>query len=74
MSTLVVNINDKKSEKAIKAVLDALGLSYNIERDNSVITSEEIIYNRLKESAKQIKRHKQGKLSLKDASEILNEL
>ena len=31
MITLTVNIEDKKSEKAVKAVLDALGLSYNID-------------------------------------------
>lgn len=33
MSRLTVNINDKKSEKAVKAVLDALGLSYQVAPD-----------------------------------------
>lgn len=31
MTTLTVNINDKKTEKAVKAFFDALGLSYNEE-------------------------------------------
>jgi hypothetical protein len=31
MTTLTVNIDNKKSEKAVKAVLDALGLSYNVD-------------------------------------------
>jgi len=31
MTTLTVNIDNKKSEKAVKAVLDALGLSYSVE-------------------------------------------
>jgi hypothetical protein len=31
MTILTVNINNKKIEKAIKAILDALGLNYNIE-------------------------------------------
>ena len=30
MTTLTVNIENEKNEKAIKAVLDAFGLEYNI--------------------------------------------
>ena len=30
MTTLTVNIDNKKSEKAVKAVLEALGLNYSI--------------------------------------------
>ena len=36
MTTLTVNINNKKTEKAVKAVLDALGLNYNIDKSELV--------------------------------------
>jgi len=79
MTTLTVNIDNKKAEKAIKAVLDALGLNYNIEQDvkpvNKVFNkTEQRIYNNLKNSAEQIKLYKEGKLELRDASALLDEL
>ncbi len=78
MSTLIVNIDNKKSEKAIRAVLDALGLNYNIEKDNltarSLNKSEEVIYSNLKQSVEQIKLYKEAKIELSDARDLLNEL
>lgn len=32
MTTLTVNIENKKTEKAVKAVLDAFGLDYDIDQ------------------------------------------
>jgi len=79
MTTVTVNIEDKKTEKAIKAVLDALGLDYNIAKQTGVKKrylnkSEQLLYNRLKRSAEEIKLYKEGKIELQDASEFLNEL
>jgi type II secretory pathway component GspD/PulD (secretin) len=79
MTTVTVNIEDKKTEKAIKAVLDALGLDYNIAKQTgvkkrSLNKSEQLLYNRLKRSAEEIKLYKEGKIELQDASEFLNEL
>lgn len=37
MTTLTVNIEDKKTEKAVKAVLEALGLNYEIDRNSSTV-------------------------------------
>jgi len=79
MATLIVNIDNKKTEKAIKAVLDAFELSYNIEPDSHstlrpLNKSEEIIYDRLKKSAEEIRLFKEGKVKLQDATEFLNEL
>ncbi|CAH0231813.1 hypothetical protein SRABI27_02497 [Pedobacter sp. Bi27] len=37
MITLTVNIDNKKSEKAVKAVLDALGLNYNIDKSERLV-------------------------------------
>ena len=59
MTTLTVNIENKKTEKAIKAVLDAFGLDYNIEQApkagaGPLNKSEQAIYNRLKKSAEEI--------------------
>jgi hypothetical protein len=36
MITLTVNIDNKKSEKAVKAVLDALGLNYNVDKPQTL--------------------------------------
>jgi len=77
MTTLTVNIEDKKTEKAIKAVLDAFGLDYNVAKDNTkrpLSKSEQVMYNRLKRSVKEIKLYKEGKIELQDAREFLNEL
>ncbi|TZF82516.1 hypothetical protein FW774_13475 [Pedobacter sp. BS3] len=79
MTTLTVNIDNKKTEKAIKAVLDAFGLDYNIEQhsdaaDRALTKSEQVIFNRLKRSAKQIKLYKEGKISLRPIEDVLAEL
>ncbi|HEY8930766.1 MAG TPA: hypothetical protein VIM55_16295 [Mucilaginibacter sp.] len=80
MTTLTVNIDNKKSEKAVKAVLDALGLDYNIEPSKSdelnrpLNKAEQRLYDGLKRSFEQIKLHKEGKLELKDARTFLDEL
>lgn len=79
MTTLTVNIADKKTEKAIKAVLDAFGLNYNVEQavnpaKKALTKAEQRVYNDLKESVNQIKLYKEGKLEFRDASALLNEL
>ncbi|SHN12073.1 hypothetical protein SAMN05216524_105376 [Mucilaginibacter sp. OK098] len=79
MTTLTVNIDNKKTEKAIKAVLDAFGLDYNIDQHpdaagKALSKSEQVIYDRLRKSAEEIKLYKEGKIKLQDASEFLNEL
>ena len=79
MTTLTVNIDNKKSEKAVKAVLDALGLSYNIESNADRVKrpfnkAEQTVYNNMKQSLEQIKDHQEGKINLRDARELLNEL
>jgi len=79
MTTLTVNIENKKTEKAIKVVLDAFGLEYNIDQHTNAANrplnkSEQVIYNRLKTSAEEIKLYKEGKIKLQDATEFLNEL
>jgi hypothetical protein len=79
MTTLTVNIDNKKSEKAVKAVLDALGLSYNIESNpdqahRPLNKAEQRMYKNMKQSLAQIKLHQEGKIELRDARELLNEL
>ena len=79
MTTLTVNIDNKKTEKAIKAVLDAFDLDYKVDQHSGSETrplskSEQLIYNRLKKSAKEINLFKEGKIKLQDANEFLNEL
>lgn len=79
MTTLTVNIDNKKTEKAIKAVLDALGLSYNIEQHpdsakQALNEGEEQLYNNLKRSFTKIKMHKEGKVKLQNAKEAISEI
>ena len=79
MTTLTVNIENKKTEKAIKAVLDAFGLEYNINQypdieKRPLNKSEQELYNRLKKSAEEIRLYKEGKIELQVANEFLNEL
>jgi hypothetical protein len=77
MTTLTVNIEDKKTEKAIKAVLDAFGLDYNVAKDNTkrpLSKSEQVMYNRLKRSVKEINLYKEGKIELKTIEDVLAEL
>ncbi|MBC6111675.1 hypothetical protein ACFOG5_20255 [Pedobacter fastidiosus] len=79
MTTLTVNIEDKKIEKAVKALFEALGLSY-VENKKTKITqeplnkAEQLMYNRLKNSFEQIKLHQEGKIKLRNAEELLAEL
>lgn len=79
MTTLTVNIDNKKSEKAVKAVLDALGLSYNVEpaktdSERPLNKAEQKVYNKLKRSFEEIKLHQEGKIELKTIEEVLAQL
>ena len=81
MTTLTVNIDNKKTEKAIKAVLDAFGLDYNVEQSadlpiggRPLTQSEQHLYKRLKNSFEQIKLHQEGKVKLQDARAALLEI
>ena len=79
MTTLTVNIENKRTEKAIKAVLDAFRLEYNISQDTDMAKqplnkSEQLIDDRLKKSVEEIRLYKEGKIKLQDANEFLNEL
>jgi hypothetical protein len=78
MTTLTVNIDNKKSEKAVKAVLEALGLSYNVDSSKGakrpLNKAEQKMYDRLKRSFEQIKLYEEGKIELPDARDLINEL
>lgn len=79
MKVLTVNINDKKTVKAVKAVFDVLGLSYNEDKkskqtEEPLNEAEQAMFDRLKNSFEQIKLHQQGKIKLRDAEELLNDL
>jgi predicted ribosome quality control (RQC) complex YloA/Tae2 family protein len=75
MTTLTVNIDNKKTEKAIKAVLDAFNLDYSVEQrpghaKRALNKSEQAIYSRLEKSAEEIRLYKEGKIKLQDATEF----
>ena len=81
MTTLTVNIGNKKTEKVIKAVLDAFDLNYNVEQSadppvggRPLTQSEQHLYKRLKNSFEQIKLHQEGKVKLQGAREALLEI
>jgi len=79
MTTLTVNIENKKSEKAVKAVLDALGLNYEVAsnlkaKERTPNRAEQELYKRLNDSFEQINLHQKGKIELRDAKDFLDEL
>ncbi|HZY38174.1 MAG TPA: hypothetical protein VFE53_16070 [Mucilaginibacter sp.] len=79
MTTLTVNIQDKKTEKAVKAVLDAFGLNYSVGKETDpdkrpLNKSEQAIFDSLKRSVEEVKLHKEGKIKLQSARDLLNEL
>jgi len=79
MTRLTVNIDNNKSEKVILAVIQALGLSYEVEpveatTDKPLNKAELAMYKRLKKSFEQIKQHQDGKIKLKTIEEVLAEL
>ena len=78
MTTLTVNIDNKKSEKAVKAVLDALGLSYSVDTISAntrhLNKAEQRVFDNLKQSLSEIKLHQEGKIELRDARALLDEL
>jgi hypothetical protein len=81
MTRLTVNIDSRKSEKVVLAVVQALGLSYEVESTKSATDTERplnkaelAMYKRLKKSFGQIKLHQQGKIELKTIEEVLTEL
>ena len=79
MTTLTVNIGNKKTEKALKAILDAFGLDYSIDQHpvatgRPLTQSEQHLYKRLKNSFEQIKLHQEGKVKLQDARAALLEI
>ncbi len=83
MTTLTVNIDNKKTEKAVKAILDMLNVEYRIDRDvkstgadegRPLNKREQAMYGRLKKSFQQIDLHREGKIELPDARNLLDEL
>lgn len=79
MTRLTVDIDNSKSEKVILAVIQALGLNYEVETlgaaaDKPLNKAELVMYKRLKKSFEQIKQHQEGKIKLKTIEEVLAEL
>ncbi len=81
MATFMVSTDDKKSEKVLKAFLNALELNYEIKSKDEVEPKvrpfnkkEKQIYESLKSSLTDIKKWERGELGLKSAKDLLNEL
>ncbi len=81
MATFMVSTDDKKSEKVLKAFLNALELNYEIKSKDEVEPKvrpfnkkEKQIYESLKSSLTDIKKWERGELELKSAKDLLNEL
>lgn len=75
MATLTVHVDNEKDLPILKEILNRFGASYNEEAEERPLNKEEkILYKRLKTSFEEIKQHKEGKIELRDARELLNEL
>ena len=77
MTRLAVNIDNRKSEKVILAVVHALGLSYEVDSTETLDAEKPLnkaelaMYKRLKTSFEQIKMHQEGKINLKTIEGVL---
>lgn len=81
MATFMVSTDDKKSEKVLKAFLNALELDYEVKsKDEAEPKSrpfnkkEKQIFESLKGSFTEIKKWERGEINLKSAKDLLNEL
>lgn len=80
MTTITVNVNDKKSEKAVKAFFEALQLPYEVHKvpkgslSRPLGKKEQEFFDRLKSSLSTIKKWEEGDLELNDARTFLNGL
>lgn len=81
MATFMVSTDDKKSEKVLKAFLNALELDYEVKsKDEAEPKSrpfnkkEKQIFESLKNTFLDIKKWEKGELEFKDAKTLLDEL
>lgn len=75
MATLTVHIDNEKDLPILKEILSRFGASYNKEAEERPLNKEgKAVYKRLKTSFEEIKQHKEGRILLRDARELLNEL
>ncbi len=80
MITFTVSVDDKKSEKVIKAFFDALEIRYNVDQapaddlERPLNKKEQQLFNRLKSSLNDIKKWEKGEMELSDARTFLNGL
>ncbi len=81
MATFVVSTDDEKSEKALKAFLNALEIDYKIEDKDEMEQQspplnkkEKQIFESLKGSLIDIERWEKGEIEFKNAKTFLDEL
>ena len=75
MATLTVHIDNEKDLPILKEILNRFGASYNEEAGERPLNkAEKATYKRLKTSFEEIKLYNEGKIELRDARELLNEL
>lgn len=75
MAILTVHIDNEKDLPILKEILNRFGVSYDEEAGERPLNkAEKAVYNNLKTSFQEIKLHREGKIELRDARELLNEL
>ncbi len=81
MATFTINTEDKKSEKALKAILKVLEINYQVENKDKAKTEsrplnkkEKQLYESLKNTFLDIKKWERGELEFKDAKTLFDEL
>ena len=76
MATIIINADDK-SEKVLKAFLNALEIDYQVKKEvktRPLNKKEKQIFESLKGSLIDIKRWERGEIEFKNAEDFLNEL
>lgn len=75
MATLTVHIDNEKDLPILKEILNRFGVSYIEEAGERPLNkAEKALYKNLKTSFEEIKLHSEGKIELREARQLLNEL
>ena len=74
MATLTVNIDNDKDLPLLKEILNRFGLKYKVDQEAALNLEGEVVYERFKETFKEIKDWEAGKVKLQPAKEALADI
>ena len=74
MAILTVNIDNEKDLLILKEILKRFGLKYKVEKQSESARGSEELYDRFKETFKEINDWEAGRVNLQSAEEALAQI